>query len=69
VLGGGGILGAVYVIGTLAAMEKTSGARAHLFDIFVGTSAGSFVATGTWDSHGRFRWTESAHEPEPCLPP
>lgn len=44
VLGGGGILGAAYEIGALAALEEEVGPLPSLFDIFVGTSAGSFVA-------------------------
>src|SRR5712691_3099811 len=46
VLGGGGILGAAYEIGALAALEERwgSGAIFRDFEIFVGTSAGSFVA-------------------------
>ena len=46
VLGGGGILGAAYEIGALAAWEERRGAGSIYrdFDIFVGTSAGAFVA-------------------------
>jgi NTE family protein len=46
VLGGGGILGAAYEIGALAALEERrgSGSIYRDFDIFVGTSAGAFVA-------------------------
>ena len=46
VLGGGGILGAAYEIGVLAALEERYGKGAVLrtFDLFLGTSAGSFVA-------------------------
>ncbi|MEX0880456.1 MAG: patatin-like phospholipase family protein, partial [Thermoanaerobaculia bacterium] len=46
VLGGGGILGAAYEIGALAAWEEQrgSGSIYRDFDIFVGTSAGAFVA-------------------------
>jgi len=46
VLGGGGILGAAWEIGALAALEERygTGAIAGCFDIVLGTSAGSFVA-------------------------
>ncbi len=46
VLGGGGILGAAYEVGALAALEERLGpGRIYSdFQIFVGTSAGSFVA-------------------------
>lgn len=46
VLGGGGILGAAYEIGVLAAWEERRGVGSIYrdFDIFVGTSAGSLVA-------------------------
>ena len=46
VLGGGGILGAAYEVGVLAAFEDRYGEGAvyRNFDVFVGTSAGSFVA-------------------------
>jgi Predicted esterase of the alpha-beta hydrolase superfamily len=46
VLGGGGILGAAYEIGVLAVLEERYGEGSILrtFDLFLGTSAGSFVA-------------------------
>lgn len=46
VLGGGGVLGAAYEVGVLAAFEERFGEGSvyRSFDIFVGTSAGSFVA-------------------------
>lgn len=45
VLGGGGFTGAVYEIGALRALDLLSVNRSVTdFDIFVGTSAGSFVA-------------------------
>ncbi|MCA9607983.1 MAG: patatin-like phospholipase family protein, partial [Myxococcales bacterium] len=45
-LGGGGITGALYAIGCLAALEEgVEGFRASDFDVFVGTSAGATVAT------------------------
>ncbi len=46
VLGGGGILGAAYEVGALAALEDGlgHGRISRDFEIFVGTSAGSFVA-------------------------
>jgi NTE family protein len=45
VLGGGGFTGAVYEIGALRALDLLSvNASVNDFDIFVGTSAGSFVA-------------------------
>ena len=45
-LGGGGITGALYEVGCLAALEERyEGFRASDFDVFVGTSAGATVAT------------------------
>jgi predicted acylesterase/phospholipase RssA len=45
-LGGGGITGAMYEIGCLAALEEFfDGFSASDFDVFVGTSSGSTVAT------------------------
>src|SRR3712207_3873486 len=45
VLGGGGFTGAVYEIGALRALDLLSVNRTvNQFDIYVGTSAGSFVA-------------------------
>lgn len=46
VLGGGGILGAAYEVGVLAGLEERFGEGCvySCFDLFVGTSAGSFVA-------------------------
>jgi predicted acylesterase/phospholipase RssA len=46
ILGGGGILGAAYEVGALAALEDGLGHGRIFrdFEIFVGTSAGSFVA-------------------------
>src|ERR671910_3798187 len=46
VLGGGGFTGAVYEIGALRALDLLSVNRTvNEFDIYVGTSAGSFVAS------------------------
>src|SRR4026209_866817 len=46
VLGGGGFTGGVYEIGALRALDLLSVNRTvNDFDIYVGTSAGSFVAT------------------------
>jgi len=48
VLGGGGFTGAVYEIGALRALDLLSVNRSVTdFDVFVGTSAGSFVAAMT----------------------
>ncbi len=45
-LGGGGITGAMYEVGVLAALEDSfEGFRASDFDVFVGASSGSAVAT------------------------
>jgi predicted acylesterase/phospholipase RssA len=47
VLGGGGFTGAVYEIGALRALDLLSVNRTvNQFDVYVGTSAGSFVAAG-----------------------
>jgi predicted acylesterase/phospholipase RssA len=48
VLGGGGLTGAVYEIGALRALDLLSANRSVTdFDVYVGTSAGSFVAAMT----------------------
>src|SRR3982750_3163227 len=48
VLGGGGFTGAVYEIGALRALDLLSVNRTvNEFDVYVGTSAGSFVASLT----------------------
>src|SRR5918998_4392977 len=45
VLGGGGLTGGVYEIGTLRALDLLAVNRTvNQFDVYVGTSAGSFVA-------------------------
>src|SRR6059036_1634227 len=46
VLGGGGFTGAVYEIGALRALDLLSVNRTvNQFDVYVGTSAGAFVAS------------------------
>src|SRR6201995_2112527 len=46
VLGGGGFTGGVYEIGALRALDLLSVSRTvNQFDVYVGTSAGSFVAS------------------------
>src|SRR5918997_6723128 len=46
VLGGGGFTGAVYEIGALRALDLLSvNKTVNQFDVYVGTSAGSFVAS------------------------
>src|SRR5262245_26173183 len=46
VLGGGGFTGGVYEIGALRALDLLAvNSTVNDFDIYVGTSAGSFVAT------------------------
>src|ERR1700709_933376 len=48
VLGGGGLTGGVYEIGALRALDLLSVNRTvNQFDVYVGTSAGSFVAALT----------------------
>src|ERR1700757_238921 len=48
VLGGGGFTGAVYEIGALRALDLLSVNRTvNQFDVYVGTSAGAFVAAMT----------------------
>ena len=44
VLGGGGVLGAAWMIGALAALEKTYGWDPRDAEVLVGTSAGSVLA-------------------------
>jgi len=46
VLGGGGFTGGVYEIGALRALDLLAVKRnVHQFDVYVGSSAGSFVAS------------------------
>ena len=44
VLGGGGVLGAAWMVGALTALESQTGLDAREFDAYVGTSAGSVLA-------------------------
>jgi len=44
VLGGGGVLGAAWMVGALQALQDEIGVDARDFDAFVGTSAGSILA-------------------------
>lgn len=45
VLVGGGVIGGMYEVGVLAALEEAvAGFRANAFDVYVGSSAGSVVA-------------------------
>ncbi|MGH7391922.1 MAG: patatin-like phospholipase family protein [Candidatus Rokuibacteriota bacterium] len=44
-LGGGGVIGGMYEVGALAALEDRLGADARGFDVYVGCSAGSVVAS------------------------
>jgi len=44
VLGGGGVLGAAWMVGALQALQEEIGADLRDFDAFVGTSAGSILA-------------------------
>lgn len=43
-LGGGGVLGAAWMIGALGALEESTGLDVRTFDHIVGTSAGAVVA-------------------------
>ena len=43
-LGGGGVLGAAWMVGALTALEAELGVDVREFDEFVGTSAGSVLA-------------------------
>src|SRR6478672_2696209 len=44
VLGGGGVLGAAWMVGALKALEEEVGVDARDFEAYVGTSAGSVLA-------------------------
>jgi NTE family protein len=43
VLAGGGVIGGMYEVGALAALDEVPGFRANDFDLYVGSSAGSVV--------------------------
>jgi NTE family protein len=43
-LGGGGVIGGMYEVGALAALEERLNGGGHPFDVFVGCSAGAVVA-------------------------
>ena len=43
VLGGGGVLGAAWLVGALQALQNQTGVDVREFDAFVGTSAGSVL--------------------------
>jgi len=43
VLAGGGVIGGMYEVGALAALDELPGFRANEFDLYVGSSAGSVV--------------------------
>ena len=45
VLGGGGVLGAAWMIGSLTALEEVHGFDARDCDVIMGTSAGSIIAS------------------------
>lgn len=45
VLGGGGVLGASWMVGALCALEETHGVNVCAMDIIVGTSAGSVIGS------------------------
>ena len=42
-LAGGGVIGGMYEVGALAALDEVPGFRANDFDLYVGSSAGSVV--------------------------
>jgi NTE family protein len=44
-LAGGGVIGGMYEVGVLAALEKRLGGVGRLFDVYVGCSAGSVVGS------------------------
>ncbi len=64
VLGGGGLLGAMYEIGCLAALERESG-RALKFDAYVGTSGGAVVASLLAAGYSASELLETADEFSP----
>ena len=43
VLGGGGVLGAAWMVGALSALERHTGVDARSYDAYVGTSAGAVL--------------------------
>lgn len=45
VLGGGGVLGAAWMVGALTALEEHEGIDARHYDLIVGTSAGSVIGS------------------------
>ena len=44
-LGGGGVIGGMYEVGALAALEERLNGEGRGFDVYVGCSAGSVVAS------------------------
>src|SRR5208282_603164 len=74
-LAGGGPLGAIYEIGALVALEEAlRGVKLTDLDVYVGVSAGAFVAAALANGiapsemHGIFILDRSHHEPfEPGL--
>src|SRR5215510_2255049 len=44
-LGGGGVVGGMYEVGALAALEERLNGEGRPFDVYVGCSAGSVVAS------------------------
>lgn len=58
VLGGGGVLGAAWMVGALAAVEDATGKDLTSFDYIVGTSAGAVIAAllgAGFDAHQLLR--------------
>ena len=65
VLGGGGVLGEAWMMGVLAGIEDGTGFDLRDCDYYVGTSAGSIVATHLVASEARRAISDARHHGPP----
>lgn len=64
VLGGGGVLGAAWLLGALSALERETGWEPRHAELLMGTSAGSVVAALAATSRRPWQVIEAGGEPE-----